>query len=164
MSLNREGFQAIPHTLDYEAQVMMVVVEGRRPQCWHCKQLGHFSKSYPKKTTNNNNTKVIASSASTTAKASLASTTVTTTTTPTSKATIPASTPATTNTQSAESGDHPNNNKEEEEGWTQVTRDKKKSPTKAPKSPEKQSPDITDPGHKPRDPGHSNNTFRLDTS
>ena len=31
MCLNRGGFQAIPHTLDYEDQVMMVVDEGRRP-------------------------------------------------------------------------------------------------------------------------------------
>ena len=50
MSLKRGGFQAIPHTLDYEDQVMMVVVESRRPQCWHCKQLGHFFRSCPQKT------------------------------------------------------------------------------------------------------------------
>ena len=31
MYLNRGGFKAIPHTLDYEDQVMMVVVEGRKP-------------------------------------------------------------------------------------------------------------------------------------
>ena len=36
MCLNRGGFQAIPHTLDYEDQVMMVVVEGRKPQCLYC--------------------------------------------------------------------------------------------------------------------------------
>ena len=47
MCLNRVGFQAIPHTLDYENQVMLVVVEGRKLQCWHCKQLGHFSRSCP---------------------------------------------------------------------------------------------------------------------
>ena len=31
MCLDR-GVQAIPHTLEYEEQIMMVVVEGRRPQ------------------------------------------------------------------------------------------------------------------------------------
>ena len=31
MCLNRGGFQAILHTLDYEDQVMMVVAEGRKP-------------------------------------------------------------------------------------------------------------------------------------
>ena len=33
MCLNRGRFQAIPHVLEYESQVMTVVVEGRRPQC-----------------------------------------------------------------------------------------------------------------------------------
>ena len=51
MCLNRGGFQAIPRTLEYEDQVLMVVVEGRRPQCWYRKQLGHFSGSCPQKTT-----------------------------------------------------------------------------------------------------------------
>ena len=37
MCLNRRGFQAIPYTLDYEDQAMRVVVEGQKPQCWHCK-------------------------------------------------------------------------------------------------------------------------------
>ena len=32
MCLDRVGFMAIPHTLDYESQVMTVVVEGRKPQ------------------------------------------------------------------------------------------------------------------------------------
>ena len=115
MCLNRGGFQAIPHSLDYEDQVMMVEIEGRRFQCWQCKHLGHFSRSCSQKTTNYNNTTVIASSASTTATVSSVSTTVTTTTTtttnttPTSKANIPATAPATTNTQSTENGDHPNN-------------------------------------------------------
>ena len=51
MCLDRRGFQAIPHTLEYEDQVMMRVVEGRKPQCWHCKQLEHFSRFCPQKTT-----------------------------------------------------------------------------------------------------------------
>ena len=80
--------------------------------------------------------KVIVSSASTTV------TTITTTnTTPTSKTTIQATTPVTTNTQSTETGDR--HNKKEGERWTQVTRGKKKSPSKTPISPEKQSPAQT---------------------
>ena len=51
MSLDRRGFQAIPQTIEYEEQTMMVVVEGRKPQCWFCKQLGHFSRFCPQKTT-----------------------------------------------------------------------------------------------------------------
>ena len=34
MCLDRGGIQAIPHTIQYEDQTMMVVVEGRRPLCW----------------------------------------------------------------------------------------------------------------------------------
>ena len=77
MSLDRKGFQAIPQTLDYEDQTMMVVVEGRKPQCWFCKQLGHFSRSCPQKTT-------IAVTSPTTAS-STTKTTTTTTSTPPSK-------------------------------------------------------------------------------
>ena len=44
MCLDRGGFMAIPHTVDYESQVMTGVVEGRKPQCWNCKNLGHFPK------------------------------------------------------------------------------------------------------------------------
>ena len=47
MCLDGGEFTAIPHILEYENQVMTVVVEGRKPQCWNCKQQGHFSKSCP---------------------------------------------------------------------------------------------------------------------
>ena len=47
----RERFQTIPHTIDYEDQVMMVVFEGRMPQCWTCTQLRYFARSCPQKTT-----------------------------------------------------------------------------------------------------------------
>ena len=67
--------------------------------------------------------------ASTTTMTSSVSTTVTTTTTNTTPKT---NIPVNSNTQPTETGDHPNN-KEEEEEWTQVTRGKKKSPSKAPK-------------------------------
>ena len=51
ISLNRKGFQTILQTLNYEEQTMMVAIEGRNPQCWFCKQLGHSSRSCPQKTT-----------------------------------------------------------------------------------------------------------------
>ena len=86
MCINRGGFQAISHTVDYEDQVMMVVVEGRRPQCWNCKQLGHFSESCPQKTTKN-----------TTSPSSTAATTTTATIVTTSTATL-------TNPQKTETG------------------------------------------------------------
>ena len=37
MCLNRKGFQAILHTLEYVNQVMTVIVERREPQYWFCK-------------------------------------------------------------------------------------------------------------------------------
>ena len=102
MCLNRSGFQAIPHTSEYEEQTMMVVVEGRKPQCRNCKQLGHFSRSCSQKTTK---------------------TTTPPTTTTTTIATIAAATtktvPPTSRSPKPETGDHPD---KEEEGWTQVTR------------------------------------------
>ena len=45
--LDREVFQAIPHVISYEQQQMMVVVEGRRPLCRPCKQLGHIARNCP---------------------------------------------------------------------------------------------------------------------
>ena len=105
MCLNRKGFQAIPHTIEYESQLMTVIVEGRKPQCWFCKQLGHFSRSCPQKT-----------SKSTSSPPTPLTTTTTTTTT------------AATTRPNTETRDHPNKS---EEGWTQVTRGrKKKSPLK----------------------------------
>ena len=56
MYLNRTWFQSIPHTIEYENQTMIVVVEGRKPQCWNCKQLGHFSRTCP---SNNHQTNII---------------------------------------------------------------------------------------------------------
>ena len=50
MCLNREGFQALPHIIKFQERNMMVIVEGRRPLCWSCKQLGHFSRSCPQTT------------------------------------------------------------------------------------------------------------------
>ena len=101
ISLDRKGFKAISQTLDYEEQTMMVVVEGRKPQCWCCKQLGRFSKSCPKKTT------------------------ITTVTPPTTTTTTTTITLPTKEKPQSETRDRPD---KEEEGWTQVK--KKKSPSK----------------------------------
>ena len=50
MILDRGGFHAIPHIIMYRDTPMTVIVEGRRPLCWGCKQLGHFARSCPQKT------------------------------------------------------------------------------------------------------------------
>ena len=49
MCLTRVGFQAIPETIVSRDRQMMLIVEGRRPRCWSCKQLGHISKFCPQK-------------------------------------------------------------------------------------------------------------------
>ena len=45
----REGFQAILDTLYFWDWQMMVVVEGRWPCCWSCKQVGHLGKVCPQR-------------------------------------------------------------------------------------------------------------------
>ena len=72
MSLNRKGFQATPQTLDYEEQTMMVIVEGRKPQCWFCKELGHFSRPCPQKTTKTTVTPPTATTTTTTTTTTIA--------------------------------------------------------------------------------------------
>ena len=49
MCLAREDFQSIPETIISRGRQMMVIVEGRRPRCWSCKQLRHIAKFCPKK-------------------------------------------------------------------------------------------------------------------
>ena len=107
----------------------MVVVEGRKPQCWHCKQVGHFSRSCPQKTTNT--TVTTTSTALTTATTSLVSAKSTTTSTVPSTKINKTQKTNIADTQPKETGDDPNY--KEEEGWTKVTRGKK-FPSKAPKS------------------------------
>ena len=106
LCLTREGFQAIPEIIISRERQMMVVVEGRRPRCWSCKQLGHISKFCPQKDPPS-------------AAVSTAPTTTTTATIIT----------ATISSASAkESGQvQP---KKAEGGWTEVTRKKKRSPQK----------------------------------
>ena len=49
LCLTREHFQNIPEVIISRERQMMVVVEGRRPRCSSCKQLGHIAKLCPKK-------------------------------------------------------------------------------------------------------------------
>ena len=104
MILDRGGFNAIPHMILYQ-DTITVIVEGRKPLCWHCKQLCHFSRSCLQKTIIN---KAIAATATT-------DTTITTTT---------ATTTTTTKTidLNTETTDHAN-----KEGWTLVKGKKKKN-------------------------------------
>ena len=44
LCLTRDGFKAIPETLVCGDWQMIVMVEGRRPRCWGCKQIGHIAK------------------------------------------------------------------------------------------------------------------------
>ena len=55
--MDSEGFQAVPHILTNKEQQITVVMEGRRPLCWSCKQLGYLVGYCPQKTSTNNNNK-----------------------------------------------------------------------------------------------------------
>ena len=112
MILDRGGFHSIPHTITYRDTTMMVVVEGRKPLCWNCKKLGHFSRSCPQKTT------ITGPKTTSTTSDTINTMTMTTKTTTT--------TAASTNSN-PETGVQP----EKEEGWTLVKGNKKKSPKKA---------------------------------
>ena len=105
MILDRGGFHSIPHTITYRDTMMMVVVEGRKPLCWNCKKLGHFSRSCPQKTTVTGPK-----------------------TTSTTSDTMNAMT-MTTNTASASTNSN-RKQPEKEEGWTLVKGNKKKSKKK----------------------------------
>ena len=106
LCLTREGFQAIPEIIISRERQMMVVVEGRRPRCWSCKQLGHISKFCPQKDP----------------PSAAVSTALTTTTTATiTTATISSATVKETGQVQP---------KKAEGGWTEVTRKKKRSPKK----------------------------------
>ena len=114
LCLTRDGFKAIPETLISGDWQMIVMVEGRRPRCWSCKQIGHISKFCPDKQEN-------------TVAAAAATTTTTTT----------ASTATTTISKTAEAQDlgqaQPKTN--DQEGWSEVTRKRRGSPKQGVKSP-----------------------------
>ena len=120
LCLTRDGFKAIPETLICGDRQMMVMVEGRRPRCWGCKQIGHIAKFCPQRPENK------------------ASTSTTTTTTTTKDAAAP------TITKEAEAKGpgqvQPQNN---QEGWTEVTKKRRGSPKqggeKSPSPPQKQT-------------------------
>ena len=122
LCLTRDGFKAIPDMLISGDRQMMVMVEGRRPRCWGCKQIGHIAKFCPQRPENKEK----------------ASTSTTTTTTTTKDATAP------TITKEAEAKGpgqvQPQNN---QEGWTEVTKKRRGSPKqggeKSPSPPQKQT-------------------------
>ena len=100
LCLTRDGFKAIPESLISGDRQMMVMVEGRRPRCWSCKQIGHIAKFCPDKPEN---------TAATTTTASTATTTIS----KTAEAQDPGQVQPKTNDQ---------------EGWSEVTRKRRGSP------------------------------------
>ena len=109
LCLTRDGFKAIPETLISGDRQMIVMVEGRRPRCWSCKQIGHISKFCPEKPEN-----------STAAAAAAAVTAATTTASKTA---------STTTTAAAQDPGQAQPKTSDQEGWTEVTR-KRRGPPK----------------------------------
>ena len=105
LCLTRDGFKAIPETLISGDRQMIVMVEGRRPRCWSCKQIGHISKFCPEKPEN--------------AVAAATTTTATTTISKTAEAQDPSQGQPKTN---------------DKEGWSEVTRKRRGSPKQWEKS------------------------------
>ena len=115
LCLTRDGFKAIPETLICGDRQMIVLVEGRRPRCWGCKQIGHIAKFCPQRPENRE-------------KATL----TTTTTTTTGDA---AATTTTINKETEAKGPGPAQPKSSnQEGWTEVARKRKGSPKQGEKS------------------------------
>ena len=73
LCLTRDGFKAIPETLICGDRQMMVMVEGRRPRYWGCKQVGHIAKFCPQRPEN----KEKASTSTTTTTKDAAASTIT---------------------------------------------------------------------------------------
>ena len=137
LCLTRDGFQAIPETLVSRDRQMMVVVEGRRPRCSGCKQVGHIAKFCPQKAQD-------AGTENPAATAAAATTTIN-------------NKQPSKEEQGPGQGQSKTNNPE---GWTEVARRKKKSPksgdsipatispVKTPKEPTKKP--ATKPSESPR--------------
>ena len=92
---------------------MIVMVEGRRPRCWGCKQIGHIAKFFPQRPENKE-------------KASATSTAITKDTA--------AATTITINKEAEAQGPGQVQPKSNLEGWTEVTRKRKGSPKQGGKS------------------------------
>ena len=110
LCLTRDGFKAIPETLISGDRQMIVMVEGRRPRCWSCKQIGHIAKFCPEKPENK------------AAAAAAAASTATTTTT-------------ISKTAEAQDPGQGQPKKNDQEGWSEVTRKRRGSPKQGEKSP-----------------------------
>ena len=120
LCLTRDGFKAIPETLVSGDRQMMVMVEGRRPRCWGCKQIGHIDMFCPQRPEN----KEKAAPTATTTTKDIAATTTTTI-----NKEVKAQGPGQV---------QPKLNKQE--GWTEVTRKRRGSPKKGEKSPSSSPP------------------------
>ena len=106
LCLTRDGFKAIPETLICGDRQMMVMVEGRCPRCWGCKQIGHIAKFCPQRPEN---------------KEKASTSTTTTITTKDAAASI-----ITKEAEAKGPGQvQPQNN---QEGWTEVTKKRRGSP------------------------------------
>ena len=110
LCLTRDGFKAIPEILISGDRQMIVMVEGRKPRCWSCKQIGHISKFCPEKPEN-----AAATAAATTTTASTATTTIS----------------KTAEAQDPSQGQPKTNDKE---GWSEVTWKRRGSPKQGEKS------------------------------
>lgn len=49
MVLDKTEFHKIPAMMKFDEWTMTIIVEGRRPQCWHCQKQGHMAKNCPKR-------------------------------------------------------------------------------------------------------------------
>jgi len=50
VSVTKEQFYALPETIIYNDRELSVLVAGRVPSCWLCKERGHIARVCPKKT------------------------------------------------------------------------------------------------------------------
>ena len=110
LCLTRDGSKAIPETLISGDRQMIVMVEGRRPRCWSCKQIGHISKFCPEKPENT-------TAAATTTTASKTATTII------------------SKTAAAQDPGQAQPKTSDQEGWSEVTQKRRGSPKQGGKSP-----------------------------